>query len=185
MKKIITLACFLLCATYLLAQDEFPDYVPSTHKDWGISLSGFAQSVGYLGPTLGVEYLIKDYTVASFQTGVFYDKNKNEPDVFLSWDIGTQETFPSGFSPDFRIGMGYLSSFVGKRKNWPSELNAPNRILYFIPSIKVGLLGYDFRKRKKIPVRIFGNVLFYWKITETGNTKSYRGFSVGGTYFFK
>ena len=94
--------------------------------------------------------------------------------------MGYRKAFKFGYSPEVRVGIGYLSTYV------PENILEGKEVLeiVYMPSITIGALGWDLREAKNIPLRFFGNVMIYWAKPVGKAGENNVAFKTGATFFF-
>ena len=179
MKNLILLSAILFSSITLIGQDN--NNKLANTKNFGVNVNYFTQGFEHSGVEIGMESAILKNLIMSYHVGFYFIKD-NEPDVALYWEMAYRPTFNnSGYSPEVSAGIGYLTTYIPATSTDNQE---ELKIVYY-PSITLGLLGYDFRNTKNIPLRLFGNVMFYWKNPINKKAIAYTGFQVGATYFIK
>ena len=179
MKKLILLIPILFSTIFIFGQDNNNELADT--KGFGININYFTQGFEHSGIEIGMESAITKNLIMSYHVGFYFIK-ENQPDVALYWEMAYRPTFKnSAYSPELSAGIGYLTTYIPATSTDNQE---QFQIVYY-PSITLGALGYDFRKTKDLPLRVFGNVMFYWKDPIGKKAISYIGFQVGATYFIK
>ncbi len=149
-------------------------------KDFGITLNYFGQLSNHSGVEIGIESDIYRQVRMSYHVG-FYFVKEDQTDVAFYWDLGYRKSFKSGYSPEAKIGIGYLTTYIPENTEGDKELKE----LVYMPSVTLGVFGFDFRKTKNIPMRLFGNVMYYWKKPLGKSAVGEAAIQAGATYFFK
>jgi hypothetical protein len=158
----------------------------------GIPVTGsyFGETLLHAGIYLGSEYSIKDNLVACFGTGT-YLHCKHHLGFFLSGDLNWRKTFKAGYAIAFGIGIGYLHTWpqggkiygvddngdVESKTNWgkPSVM----------PSLKLGLLGWDLRQKDIFPCRIFADIILFGQYPYNDYMMPHAALNIGATYYLK
>lgn len=152
--------------------------------------SYFGETLLHPGIYLGTEYPIKNNLVTCFGMGT-YLHCKHHLGLFLSSDLNWRKTFRFGYTMNFGIGIGYLHTWphggkiyvvndngdVESKTNWgrPSVM----------PSLKLGLLGWDFRQNDIFPCRIFADIVIFGQYPYNDYIMPHAALSVGITYYLK
>ena len=154
-------------------------------------------TASYLGETLlhpgiylGSEYSIKNNLVACFGMGT-YLHCKHHLGAFISSDLNWRKTFRFGYGLDFGIGIGYLHTWphggeiyivndngdIETKTNWgkPSVM----------PSLKLGLLSWDFRQKNIFPCRIFADIIIFGQYPYNDYMMPHAALNMGATYYLK
>lgn len=149
-------------------------------KDFGITINYFGELGSHSGIEIGMESAIFRLMRMSYHVG-FYFVKEDQTDIALYWDLGYRKYFKSGYSPEAKIGIGYLTTYIPENAEGSEELLE----VVYMPSVTLGLLGFDLRKTNNIPIRLFGNAMYYWKKPVGKSAKGVAAIQVGATYFFK
>ena len=171
----------MLQSFILFSQDsKHPENVEPKQKDFGITINYFGELNNHSGLEIGMESSTFKHLIMSYHVG-FYFVKENRTDVSLYWDLGYRKSFLSGYSPEIKVGIGYLTTYVPENGEGDDELIE----VVYMPSVTLGVLGFDFRKTKNIPLRVFANTMFYWEkpVNKSGDGKL--AIQVGATYFLK
>lgn len=181
MKNNLIFAIVLLCNFSLLAQNAASENLTTAEtKDFGITVNYFNEVTQHLGIEIGMESSIFKSMVMSYQVG-FYFVEKDQTDVSLYWEMGYHKSYNNGYHAELSVGIGYLTTYLPRQKNNEEKILE----IVYMPSVTLGALGYDFRKTKNIPIRIFGDVMFFWKKPVGKSGENAVAIKVGATYYIK
>lgn len=178
MKKLLLLVITLFFSFQVFSQEEKDSLIEE--KDFGITINYFGELSNHSGIEIGMESSIMKNIFMAYHVG-FYFVEDNKTDVSLYWEMGYRKTFKSGYSPDLRAGIGYLTTYVPQNAEEGESLLE----IVYMPSITIGAFGWDFRKTKNIPVRVFGNVMLNWAKPIGKSGEQNVAIQTGVTYFFK
>ncbi len=182
MKKKITALIIILIPVFGYAQ-SFKSEIPITG-------SYFGETLVHPGIYIGSEYSIKKSLVACFGLGS-YLHYKHHVGLFLSGEVDWRKTFKSGYVLSFGIGIGYLHAWphggeiytvddngdVESKTNW----GRPS----LMPSLKLGLLSWDFRQKDIFPCRIFADIVLFGQYPYNDYMMPHAALSLGLTYYLK
>jgi hypothetical protein len=159
------------------------------NKTIPINISYFGETFVHPGIEIGYEntFFKKFNYTASIGT---YFHQRNHTDLFLSGGLNWRHTFSFGYSPEFGIGLGYLHTWeaggstytvdengkVSKKTKWGH--------LHIMPSVKLGLLGWDLRKKTNIPLRINGDIVVFGQYPFNNYLLPHLAIKIGATYYF-
>jgi hypothetical protein len=169
-----------LCINYIYGQDR--RVIP-------INISYFGETLVHPGFVIGYEnnfFRSFNFTV-SIGTYIHY---RNHAGLFLNAGLNWRHTFPIGYSMEFGFGLGYLHTWVhgGNIYIVDDDGNVsikPNRGRpHFMPSLKIGLLGWDFRKRTEIPLRLNADIIIFGRYPFNNFILPHVAMRIGGTYYF-
>ena len=149
-------------------------------KDFGITINYFGELDSHSGVEIGMESAFFRQVRMSYHVG-FYFVKEDQTDIALYWNLGYRKSFKSGYSPEAKVGIGFLTTYLPENAEGTEELLE----VVYMPSVSLGLLGLDLRKTKNIPVRLFGNAMYYWKKPVGKSAEGVAAIQVGATYFFK
>lgn len=178
MKNLILLAITLFFSFSVFAQEE--ENSIKEEKDFGLTINYYGELDNQSGLEIGMESSILKNMFMAYHVGFYFAEN-NRTDVSLYWEMGYRKTFKSGYSPDARVGIGYLTTYVPENAEEGRELLE----IVYMPSITVGAFGWDFRKTKNIPLRIFGNVMVNWAKPIGKSGEQNVAFQTGVTFFIE
>lgn len=152
-------------------------------------------NVSYFGDTFnnpGIEIGYENTFFKSFNftvsTGT-YVHQRNHTALFLNTGINWRHTFPVGYSMEFGLGLGYLHTWahggniytvndngsVSKKPNYGRS--------HFMPSIKLGLCGWDFRQKTNVPLRLNTDIIIFGQYPFNNYLLPHFALKVGGTYY--
>ena len=181
MKKIIIL-WLLFIGNFIYAQED--------NRIIPINVSYFGETITHPGIEVGYEYnFFKGFNVtAAIGT---YVHQRNHAALFLSGDLNWRYTFSFGYSPEIGIGLGYLHTWEhgGPVYIVDDNNNASIKPKYgrpsFMPSAKLGLLGWDLRKKTNIPMRINTDIVYFGQLPFNNYFLSHLALRIGATYYFE
>lgn len=154
-----------------------------------INFSYFGEMITHPGFSLGYENTFFrgfNYTV-SIGT---YVHQRNHTGLFLNAGINWRHTFPIGYSPEIGIGLGYLHTWPHGGSVYVVDDNGNVSITRggrpsFMPTVKLGILGWDLRKNTNIPMRVNTDVVIFGQYPFNNFILPQAALRVGATYFFE
>ena len=152
-------------------------------------------NISYFGETLihpGVEIGYENTFFKSFNYTLSigtYIHQRNHVGLFLNSGLNWRHTFPIGYSVEFGLGLGYLHYWEhgGDTYTVDGDGDVSRKPKYghpqFMPTVKLGVLGWDFRKKTNIPLRLNADAIIFGRYPY--NSYMLPGFAlkVGGTYY--
>ena len=180
MKKYIIIMMVLLTTQYMFGQDK---------REIAINVSYFGETLVHPGFEIGYEnnfFRSFNFTVS---VGT-YIHQRNHAGLFLNTGLNWRLTFPIGYSMEFGLGLGYLHTWVHGGNIYSVDdignvsvkpnLGRP----HFMPSVKLGLLGWDFRNKTDIPLRLNADLIAFGRYPFNNYMMPHLALRVGGTYYF-
>jgi hypothetical protein len=154
-----------------------------------INFSYFGEMVTRPGIEIGYEYnFYKGFNLTG-SVGT-YVHQRNHTGLFLNGGLNWRHTFPIGYSMEFGIGLGYLHTWVhggsiyvvdnNGNVSTKTKIGQP----HFMPSVKLGLLGWDLREITNIPMRINTDLIIFGRYPFNNYIMPHAALKVGATYFF-
>jgi len=180
-KKIF--AVTLLFAGNLINAQEINRVIP-------LNLSYFGETITRPGLVIGYENTFHRLFNFTISIGT-YVHQRNHAGLFLSAAVNWRHTFSSGYSPQFGIGLGYLHTWEHGGRTYVVDDNGNVSIRprtgrsNFMPSIKLGLFGWDLRKRTNIPMRINTDIIAFGQYPFNNFILPRFALRVGATYFLE
>jgi len=155
-----------------------------------LNLSYFGETITHPGIKIGYENTF--FRGFNFTVSIgTYVHQRNHVGLFLSSGLNWRHTFSSGYSMEFGIGLGYLHTWEHGGPTYVVDDNGnvsvrprigrPN----FMPSIKLGLFGWDLRQRTNIPMRINTDIIAFGQYPFNNFILPRFALRVGATYFFE
>jgi len=162
--------------------------------------SVFAQEIpinfsyfGEVGTRPGIEIGYEYHFYKGFNlTGSIgtYVHQRNHTGLFFNGGLNWRHTFPVGYSMEFGIGLGYLHTWehggltyvVDKNGNVSTKTKIGHP--HFMPSVKLGLLGWDFRLKTNIPLRINSDLIIFGRYPYNNYMMPHAALKIGATYFY-
>ena len=154
-----------------------------------INISYFGETFFRPGVLVGYENTF--YRSFNFTISIgTYIHQRNHTGLFINAGLNWRHTYPIGYSMEFGLGLGYLHTWVhgGNIYTVDNTGNVSIRPNYgrshFMPSAKLGLLGWDFRKRTDIPLRLNADIIVFGRYPVNNLIMPHVALNVGGTYYF-
>jgi hypothetical protein len=173
----------------LMAILFWPAFGEDNQKLIPVNISYFGDTLAHPGIEAGYEnnfYKWFNYT-ASIGT---YVHQRHHRALFLNGGINWRYTFPVGYSLEFGVGLGYLHTWQhgGKTYTVDDDGNVKTKKVYgypaFMSTIKLGLLGWDLRKKTNIPVRLNIDVIAFGQLPYNNYFMPHFALKAGATYYF-
>ena len=158
-------------------------------KQIQVNISYFGETLIHPGVEIGYEntfYKWFNYT-ASIGT---YIHQRHHAGLFLNSGINWRYTFPVGYSLEFGIGLGYLHTWQhgGRTYTVDDDGNVHKKFVVghpsFMPTVKLGLLGWDLRKKTNIPMRINVDGIIFGQFPYNRYFMPHFALKAGLTYYF-
>ncbi|MCL2012422.1 MAG: hypothetical protein FWG75_06525 [Cystobacterineae bacterium] len=158
-------------------------------KTLPINISYFGETLVHPGMEIGYENNFFRSFFYTASIGVYFHQ-RNHTGLFLSGGLNWRHTFSFGYSPEFGIALGYLHTWeaggptyivdkdgkVSQKTKWGRP--------HVMPSIKLGLLGWDLRKKTNIPLRINADVIVFGRYPFNNLMLPHFALKIGATYYF-
>jgi len=153
-------------------------------------------NVSYFGDTLinpGIEIGYENTFWRSFNYTVSigtYVHQRNHTGLFLEAGINWRHTFPIGYSMEFGLGLGYLHTWEHGGDTYVVDDNGNVSVNpkyghpHFMPSVKLGLIGWDFREKTNIPLRLNADIIIFGQYPFNNYMLPHAALKIGGTYYF-
>ena len=170
MKRIITVLLFT--AVFFTLQSNIMDrsaiYMEGINEAVSIpSPEGFAHEVFHPGIAAGIEYPFNTGRWLFFQKleiGYYYHKYLHNA-YFISTQTGLRYTCSPGIFADISGGLGYLHEFYTDALYEIDDNGQYTRIIDWgrpnIITVMCFTLGYDFRKKDIMPVRLYAGTSYF------------------------
>jgi hypothetical protein len=154
-------------------------------------------SVSYFGETLihpGIEIGYENSFYKSFNFTVSigtYVHQRNHIGLFLNGGLNWRHTFPVGYSMEFGLGLGYLHTWEHGGDTYVVDDGGEVSVKpkyghpHFMPSIKLGFLGWDFRKKTNIPLRLNADIIIFGQYPFNSFIVPRLTLKAGATYYFE
>ena len=180
MKKIIVVAIMVLLTTHTMFSQNT--------RSIPINISYFGET--FFHPGIEIAYENTFYRSFNFTVSIgTYIHQRNHAGLFLNSGLNWRHTFPIGYSMEFGLGLGYLHTWEhgGSTYTVDKDGNVSAKPKYgrpkFMPSIKLGLLGWDFRKKTEMPLRLNGDIIIFGQYPYNNYILPHLALKLGGTYF--
>jgi len=183
MKKFIVLAFAVLIGSAAFPQSEDQKLMP-------VNLSYFGETLVHPGFEAGYEnnfYKRFNYTAS---VG-YYVHQRHHAGLFLNGGVNWRYTFPFGYSMEFGAGLGYLHTWQHGGKTYTVDSNGNVNTKpaaghpSLMPTIKLGLLGWDLRKQTNIPVRINVDAIAFGQFPYNRYIMPHFALKAGATYYLQ
>jgi hypothetical protein len=180
-KKIIILSVFF--NAFLVNAQFYENEIPITG-------SYFGETLLHPGIYLGSEWPVRKNLVVGYGLGT-YLHCKHHLGLFLSGDFSWRKTFRPGYTICFGLGIGYLHTWPHGGKIYSVDENGNIESVTnwgqpsVMPSLKLGLLGWDFRQKTSFPCRIFADVVIFGQYPYNDYIMPHAALSLGATYYLK
>lgn len=181
MRKQILVLILVLAAFSVFGQED--------KKQIPINVSYFGETLIHPGFEIGYEntfYRWFNYTVSIGS----YVHQRHHTALFVNAGINWRYTFPIGYSLEFGVGLAYLHTWQhgGKTYTVASDGTVSEKTVLghpsFMPSIKLGLLGWDLRKKTNIPMRINIDAIVFGQLPYNDYFMPHFALKAGATYYF-
>ena len=180
MKRIILTAILVFAVSHLHGQG---------HKTIPINVSYFGETLLHPGIEIGYENTF--FRSFNFTVSIgTYVHQRNHTGLFLNTGFNWRHTFPIGYSMEFGLGLGYLHTWEhgGDIYTVDDNGNVSTKPKYghphFMPQIKLGLLGWDFRNKTDIPLRLNADIIIFGQYHLNNLFIPHAALKIGGTYYF-
>ena len=166
------------------------------HSMYGQDKRIMPLNVSYFGESLihpGIEISYENTFLKTFNFTIgigTYIHQRNHVGLFVNAGINWRHTFPIGYSMEFGLGLGYLHTWEHGGDTYiaddsgnvsvKSKFGRPN----FMPTVKLGLFGWDFRKRTGIPLRINSDIIIFGQYPFNNYMMPHVALKTGVTYYF-
>ena len=154
-----------------------------------VNLSYFGHSI--LHPGIEAGYENSFYGPFNFTVSIgTYVHQRNHSALFLNGGVNCRHTFSSGYSMEFGLGLGYLHTWQHGGKTYTVDNNGKvsEKTVFgfpgFMPTIKLGLLGWDLRKKTNIPLRINIDAIAFGQLPYNNYIMPHFALKAGATYYF-
>ena len=154
-----------------------------------INFSYFGETITHPGIEIGYENTFYKWFNFTGSIGT-YVHQRNHVGLFLNAGLNWRYTFSIGYSPEVGIGLGYLHTWAhggptyvvdGKGNVSMDRVGSP----HFMPSIKLGVFGWDLRKKTDIPMRINMDIIAFGQYPYNNFIMPHLALKIGATYYFK
>jgi len=176
---IVFITVALLTVNYIFGQEE--RIIP-------INISYFGETITHPGIEIGYENTF--YKGFNFTASIgTYIHQRNHVGLFLSTGLNWRHTFSFGYSMEFGLGTGYLHTWEHGGDTYIVNDNGNVSIKpkyghpHFMPIVKISLLGWDFRKKTKIPLRLNADIIGFGQYPFNSYMMPHIALRIGGTYY--
>jgi hypothetical protein len=180
MKKGLVILLLLTAANFVYGQNK---------KEIPINISYFGDYLLHPGIEIGYENTF--YKGFNFTVSIgTYIHQRNHVGLFFNAGANWRHTFPIGYSVELGLGLGYMHKWEhgGDTYLVDDSGNVSVKPKYgqprFMPFVKLGLLGWDFRKKTNLPLRINVDVIGFAEYPFNNFILPHFALKVGGTYYF-
>jgi hypothetical protein len=178
MKKLLVVLLFM---GHLLYAQENDRVIP-------INVSYLGETITHPGLVVGYENSFYKGFNVTVSIGT-YVHQRNHTGLFLNGGLNWRHTFPIGYSPEIGIGLGYLHTWahggpVYVVDDGGSVSTKSTGRGHFMPSVKLGILGWDLRKKTDIPMRVNTDIVIFGQYPFNNYMMPHAALKVGATYYF-
>ena len=178
--KKIFLIVLIIIGNFIFAQE--------TNRIIPINLSYFGETIVHPGFEIGYENTFFKGFNFTVSIGT-YVHQRNHSGLFLSGGINWRHTFPIGYSPEIGIGLGYLHTWAHGGSTYTVDDSGNVSITrsgrpHIMPSVKLGILGWDLRQKTNIPIRINTDIILFGQYPFNNYILPHFALKIGGTYYF-
>jgi hypothetical protein len=119
-----------------------------------VNISYFGETMVHPGIAISYENTFFRSFNFTVSIGTYFYK-RNHTGIFLETGFNWRLTFPIGYSMEFGLGLGYMHTWEHGGDTYTVDDNRNVSVKpkyghpHFMPSVKLGLLGWDFRKNPK------------------------------------
>jgi hypothetical protein len=175
----IVIAMILLSLNSVYGQEK---------KEISVNLSYFGETIVHPGFEIGYENTFFKGFNFTVSIGT-YVHQRNHTGLFLNGGINWRHTFPIGYSPEIGIGLGYLHTWPHGGPVYAVDDNDNLSITrsgrsHFMPTVKLGILGWDLRQKTNIPMRINTDIVVFGQYPFNSYMLPHFALKIGGTYYF-
>lgn len=153
-----------------------------------INISYFGETLTHPGIEIGYE--INFYKALIFTASIgTYIHQRNHVGLFLSSGLNWRHTFSIGYSMEFGLGLGYLHTWAHGGNIYTVDDNGNVSLKqnfgrpHFMPIVRLGLLGWDFRKKTNIPLRLNADIIGFGQYPFNSFMMPHVAIRIGGTYY--
>ena len=153
-----------------------------------INVSYFGDTI--INPGIEIGYENTFFRSLNFTVSIgSYIHQRNHAGLFLNTGLNWRHTFPIGYSMEFGLGLGYMHTWPhgGNIYTVDGSDNVSVKPNYgrphFMPSVKLGLLGWDFRKKTNIPLRLNSDIIIFGQYPFNNYMLPHIALKIGGTYY--
>jgi hypothetical protein len=168
----------------------------TVHSIYGQDRENVPINVSYFGETIihpGIEIGYENTFFKSFNFTIgigTYIHQRNHVGLFINTGLNWRHTFPIGYSIEFGFSLGYLHTWehggdtyiVDDKGNVSVKTKYGH--LHFMPIIKLGFLGWDFRQKTNIPIRLNCDVIIFGQYPFNNYIMPHAALKLGATYYF-
>ncbi|MCL2008188.1 MAG: hypothetical protein FWG77_08900 [Treponema sp.] len=180
MKRLILLIALVGLSTNLV-YGQIKKVVP-------INISYFGETLVHPGITIGYENTFYRSFIFTVSMGTHIHQ-RNHTGLFFNAGLNWRHTFPIGYSMEFGLGLGYLHAWAHGGSIYTVDDAGDVSIKrnfgrpHFMPSVKLGLLGWDFRNNTDIPLRLNADLIVFGRYPFNNFIMPHMAFNIGGTYY--
>ena len=154
-----------------------------------MNVSYFGETLIHPGIEIGYEGLFHKWFNFTVSIGT-YVHQRHHTGLFLDAGLNWRHTFPVGYSLEFGVGLGYLHTWQhgGKTYTVDNDGNVSVKTVLghpsFMPTIKIGLFAWDFRKKTNVPIRINLDAVAFGQLPYNNFIMPRFALKTGVTYYF-
>jgi hypothetical protein len=155
-----------------------------------VNISYFGETLVHPGVSFSYEHNLKRNFLITPSLGTYLHV-KNHRAVFMDACFSWRKTFRFGYSMEYGIGIGYFHTWEHGGKTYTVNDNDETETKFkwgrpnIMPSVKIGLLGWDFRKKTKLPVRVNADIIAFGQYPFNNFTMPHAALRLGFTYYLK
>jgi len=168
---------FIIIGNSIYAQKTIP-----------VNLSYFGETITNPGFEIGYENNF--YNGLNFTVSLgFYVHQRNHAGLFFTSGIFWRHTFQTGYSMELGIGLGYLNTWAHGGNVYNVDDNGNVSVKQktgranFMPLVKLGLFGWDFRESNDIPLRINADIIIFGQYPFNNFLMPHFALKAGATYY--
>jgi hypothetical protein len=164
-------------------------YGQEKQKQIPVNISYFGDTLVHPGIEIGYENNFYKWFNFTVSIGT-YVHQRHHSGLFLNGGVNWRYTFPIGYSLEFGAGLGYLHTWHHGGKTYTVDDNGKVSIKpalgrpSFMPTIKLGVLGWDLRQKTNIPIRINVDAIAFGQLPYNRYIMPHFALKAGATYYF-
>ena len=119
-----------------------------------------------------------------------YVHQRHHRGLYLNAGINWRYTFSFGYSPEIGLGLGYLHTWQhgGKTYTVDDDGDVSKKTVFgrpsLMPIVKLGILGWDLRKKTDIPMRLNVDAIAFGQFPYNNYIMPHFALKAGATYYF-
>jgi len=155
-------------------------------SDWSIpfSVAYVSYDVDGHGTMISTEKMLgQKYVAEAALTSNILDDE--EQSLSFTGFVSRRMSYDNGFSPQFGLGLGVITTWDDSEDGTATiDVDSEEAQTAMTAAIKVSPLGWDFRTKEEVPVRLFFDCVLYATIPKLKEANPHVLFQLGGTYYF-